>query len=359
MGEFVGYPAAGGAFTSGGTISNLTALAAARERALPGVAPRRPGGPPGGGVLLRRGALLGRSARPRCSASARTGVRSIPIDDRRRMLAGRRPPRPSTPTGRRASTPVAVVATAGTTLTGAVDPIDELADVCAERGVWLHVDGAYGLPAAARTRPRRQLFAGLDRADSVSLDAHKWLYLPEGLRRRARARPRRLRGARSRTTRPTCRTSATSHHAVDLTLEYSRPFRALKLWLAFRAHGADGVPRGDRAATSSRRGCWLDEVRRHADLELVCGEPQLSIVPFRHVPAGCDADLDAHNAALVRGAAATAASTSRRPRSTAASACVRASSTTAPPTTTCARFVDVTCEVGRSLLAGRGPAAGI
>ena len=74
--------------------------------------------------------------------------------------------------------PIAVVATAGTTLTGAVDPIDALADVCAERDTWLHVDGAYGV-AAATTPSAGDLFAGLERADSVTLDAHKWLFLPK------------------------------------------------------------------------------------------------------------------------------------------------------------------------------------
>src|SRR5207247_955012 len=67
---------------------------------------------------------------------------------------------------------------AGTTLTGAVDPIAELADVCAARGVWLHIDGAYGLPAAAAPSAAAH-FRGLDRADSVTIDAHKWLYLPK------------------------------------------------------------------------------------------------------------------------------------------------------------------------------------
>ena len=82
-------------------------------------------------------------------------------------------------------TPIAVVATAGTTLTGAIDPLDAIADVCEARGVWLHVDGAYGLPAASARRASRD-FAGFERADSCSVDAHKWLYLPEGVRRRAR-----------------------------------------------------------------------------------------------------------------------------------------------------------------------------
>ena len=132
-------------------------------------------------------------------------------------------------------TPVAVVATAGTTLTGAVDPIDALADVCDDAGVWLHVDGAYGLPAAT-TPSAAHRFAGLDRADSVTLDAHKWLYLPKAcgvllVRRRSD-----LLQAFSHEEAyiPHERTG----HMVDITLEYSRPFRALKLWLAFRAHGA-------------------------------------------------------------------------------------------------------------------------
>ena len=130
-------------------------------------------------------------------------------------------------------TPIAVVATARTTLTGAIDPLDELADVCEARGVWLHIDGAYGLPAAS-VRP--DLFRGFERAQSVSVDAHKWLYLPKacgvvlvrqgGPRRCVRARAGYLPHQRHEL------------HAVDITFEYSRPFRALKLWLAMRAHGA-------------------------------------------------------------------------------------------------------------------------
>ena len=104
-------------------------------------------------------------------------MRSLPIDGDRRLPpeAVRDAIRADRADGR---VPVAVVATAGTTLTGAVDPIGALADVCAEAGVWLHVDGAYGLPAAT-TPSAGHLFAGLDRADSVTLDAHKWLYLPK------------------------------------------------------------------------------------------------------------------------------------------------------------------------------------
>ncbi len=293
--EFIGFPAAAGAFTSGGTISNVTAFAAARERALPG---------------SRRGGMTGARPALYCSREAHYSVvrsaellgigsdqvRLLELDERRRL-------RPDAVAAAidadRAAgvTPVAVVATAGTTLTGAVDPIDELADVCASRDVWLHVDGAYGV-AAATTPSAGHLFAGLDRADSVTLDAHKWLFLPKACGVVLVRRHADLHGALAHEEdyipheRP-------DHHMVDITLEYSRPFRALKLWLAFRAHGADAI----RAAVERNLGqarLLYDEVAQRDDLEHLCGAPQLSIVPFRHAPRGVPVeDLDEHNALLV------------------------------------------------------------
>ena len=290
--EFVGYPAAAGAFTSGGTISNVTALAAARERALPGT--RSSGMPAGRAALycsaeahysvVRSAELLGIGS---------DHVRSLPQDERRRL-------RPETVAeaidGDRAAgiAPVAVVATTGTTLTGAVDRIDQLADVCEPRGVWLHVDGAYGLPAAT-TPSAGHLFAGLERADSVTLDAHKWLYLPKACGVVLVRRQEDLHGALAHEEdyipheRP-------DHHMVDITLEYSRPFRALKLWLAFRAHGAEAIRAAVERNLAQARLLYAD-VCRHDELEALCGEPPLSVVPFRHVPAGV-ADLDEHNARL-------------------------------------------------------------
>jgi len=290
--ELLGFPAGAGAFTSGGTISNMTALAAARERAIPG---------------SRRRGLGGVSATLYCSDEAHysieraaeilglgsENVRSLPIDGDRRL-----PPeavaeaiRSDRAAGR---IPVAVVATAGTTLTGAVDPIDALADVCEEEGVWLHVDGAYGLPAA--TAPSTaHLFVGLDRADSVTLDAHKWLFLPKACGVLLVRRREDLFHAFSHEESyiPHERTSA---HMVDITLEYSRPFRALKLWLAFRAHGAQAFR--DAVEDNVRQARLLhDLVVARDGLEPLCGPPPLSIVPFRHLGG---ADLNEHNAALVR-----------------------------------------------------------
>jgi len=189
---------------------------------------------------------------------------------------------------------VAVVATAGTTLTGAVDPIDELAEVCTRAAVWLHVDGAYGLPAA--TAPSAQaLFAGLAQADSVTLDAHKWLYLPKACGvLLVRHRDDLVQAfSHEEAYIPHDRTG----HMVDITLEYSRPFRALKLWLAFRAHGAQAFR--DAIEDNLRQARLLYDlvVANHA-LEPLCGPPPLSIVPFRHVGSG--RDPNAENGKLVR-----------------------------------------------------------
>jgi aromatic-L-amino-acid/L-tryptophan decarboxylase len=156
--------------------------------------------------------------------------------------------------------------------------------VCEPRGVWLHVDGAYGLPAAA-VRPA--LFAGLDRADSCSIDAHKWLYVPKACGLVMSRHTGIFAGAfaHEQGYLPHQRFEL---HAADVTLEYSRPFRALKAWLAFRAHGAQQFL--DEAELLYRR------ARSTEDFEVMEAPPQLSITPIRHVPAGVDPN--AHNQAL-------------------------------------------------------------
>ena len=289
MAEFVGFPVASGTFTSGGTISNLTALAAARERAMPG---------------SRHAGLGGERPVVYCSDEVHYSVtravellgigsdhlRVIPLDPLRRvrtdLLA-------ETIAADRAegATPVAVVASAGTTLTGAVDDLDAVADVCERADVWLHVDGAYGLPAAA-VRP--ELFAGLARADSCSVDAHKWLYLPKAC---GVVMSRHEDAFEHSFSHEQGYLPHQQHelHAADITLEYSRPFRALKAWLAFRAHGAqqfrDAIARNLEEADLLYRRAQMSE-----DFEVFEAPPQLSIVPFRHAPPGVA--VDAHNQRL-------------------------------------------------------------
>jgi aromatic-L-amino-acid decarboxylase len=274
-------------------LSNLTALAAARERVLPGSRTRGIFGTPSAIYcseeahysVVRAAEVLGLGS---------DWVRSIAMDGARRM----RPEEVALAidADRAAGvTPIACVASAGTTLTGAVDPIGALAAVCGPRGVWLHVDGAYGLPAAAAPSTR-DLFVGLELADSVSVDAHKWLYLPKAcgvvLVRDESALVEAFAHDESYMLH-----DENERHAVDTTLEYSRPFRALKLWLAFRTHGAgafrDAIERNLEQARLLRS--LVDE---HDDLEVV-GTPGLSIVPFRHLP-GDGRDIDEHNLELAR-----------------------------------------------------------
>jgi aromatic-L-amino-acid/L-tryptophan decarboxylase len=290
VGEFIGYPAANGAFTSGGTISNMTALAAARERALPG----------------SRAAGLG-GLRPAVYASAEVHysitravellgigsdrLRDVPIDAEHRM----RPDLLAEAIDRDIAdgvTPVAVVATAGTTLTGAIDPLASIAEICEARGIWFHVDGAYGLPAASVVPDR---FAGVERADSVSVDAHKWLYVPKA----CSVALVRERDALSQTfAHEQGYLPHQQHelHAADITLEYSRPLRALKLWLAFRAHGAaqfrEAIGRNLAEAQLLHR-----VASGRPDFATFDAPPHLSIVPLRHVPDGV-VDLNAHTQAL-------------------------------------------------------------
>ena len=288
--EFVGYPLADGAFTSGGMTSNLTALLAAREQAVPGA---------------RVEGLGGRRAAVYCSAEAHHSVvraveacgigsawiRRIELDEERRML-------PSSVANAidadRADgvTPIAVIATAGTTLTGAVDPLDALADVTEPRGVWLHVDGAYGLPAAAAPSASA-LFAGLDRTDSATIDAHKWL----GVQKPCSVVLLRQAGFLEAMFGHEERYMLHDHglaNPVDRTLEYSRPLNSLRLWMAFRVHGAEQYKAWiERTLENARELTRL--VREHDEFELL-HEPRLSTVCFRHAPTGMPAeDLDRHN----------------------------------------------------------------
>ena len=291
--EFIGFPLGEGSFTSGGQTSNLTGLLAAREQALPGV---------------REHGLAGQAAAVYCSEEAhhsvvravevaglgRRALRRVPIDERRRM-------RPDALAALLSSdradgvTPVAVVATAGTTLTGAVDPLDAIADVCKREGVWLHVDGAYGLPAAT-TQPVRHWFTGLERADSVTVDAHKWLGVQKSCSLVLLRRPGALRAAFGHEERYMPHQQDVAN-PVDQTFEYSRPFRSLRLWLALRVYGAAQF-RIWIEETLEHAARLADAIREHPVFELL-HEPMLSTVCFRHVPGDVPDDrLDAHNERL-------------------------------------------------------------
>ncbi len=295
--EFVGYPVQDGAFTSGGMTSNLTALMAARERALPGA---------------RYSGIGGRPAAVYCSDESHHSIaraveviglgsqalRRLPIDAERRMRADALAAALSV--DRDAGVvPVAVVATSGTTLTGAIDPIAEIAEVCAEHDVWLHVDGAYGGPAAG-VASLAPLFDGLDRADSLTIDAHKWLGVQKSCSMVMLAHRGPLERAFAHDERYMLHAGLAAN-GVDRTLEYSRPVRSLKLWLAFRVYGAARMRAWIEATTSHARRL-ADTLAGKPSFELL-NDPTLSVVCFRHRPdtgPGEDADLDSHNLSLAQ-----------------------------------------------------------
>ena len=291
--DFVGFPYAEGSFTSGGMTSNLTALLAARERALPGCRVH--------GLGDRRTAVY-------CSEEAHhsvvravevcglgsSAVRPIPIDARRRM----RPDDLEEALSKDLAAgivPVAVVATAGTTLTGAVDPLDEIAEICERHDVWLHVDGAYGLPGAAAPSAA-PLFTGLERADSATIDAHKWLGVQKSCSVVLLREAGRLQAAFGHEERYMLHEGDVAN-PVDRTLEYSRPFRSLRLWMAFRVYGA-GQYRAWIEATLANARLLADTLRDSPEFELL-HDPMLSTVCFRHTPPGTDG-LEEHNTRLAR-----------------------------------------------------------
>jgi aromatic-L-amino-acid decarboxylase len=277
LGGFVGYPVGGGAFTSGGTISNITALAAARERALPG---------------SRREGLMNVRPAIYCSAevhySVRRGVellglgsdciRLIPIDAHHRMRSSMLAESLARDL-REGITPIAVIATPGTTLTGAIDPIGEIADICQRFGVWLHVDGAYGLPAAS-VAAKKSAFSGIERADSVSVDAHKWMFVPKACSALMVRDRNTLTATFSHNESYMLHENETGN-AVDETLEYSRPLRALKLWLAFKTHGAEEF-REAIAANLAHAQSLYDTAKADSRFEVLPFRPELSIVPVRY-----------------------------------------------------------------------------
>jgi aromatic-L-amino-acid/L-tryptophan decarboxylase len=198
--------------------------------------------------------------------------------------------------------PICVVANAGTTSTGAVDPLDAVADVAADAGVWLHVDGAYGAPAAA-VPASRHLFAGLHRGDSLCIDAHKWLYAPVDcsalLLHDAAASARAFGAGADDYVRVLATQPAETFAFWDHGLELSRRFRALKLWATLRFHGARRLA----AAIGEDIGLAAHLAERVAaaeDFELLAG-PGLSICCFRHAPAHVDEPaLDAHNERILQ-----------------------------------------------------------
>ena len=290
-----------GVLLSGGSLANLTAFAAARATLGQGVAYLTD---QTHSSLPRDLLALGFTA---------DQVRILPSDDGLRMpvaglVAAMAEDRAA---GRQ---PMMVVASAGTTNTGTVDPLPQLADLCAAEGMWLHIDGAYGAPGALCARGRADLI-GMDRADSLVLDPHKWLFQPYDVGCTLVRRPGALDRAFSMNPEYLKDVMSTTGE-VDFrnrSLELTRRSRALKLWLTFRVYGAE------RLRTAVARGIELAE---HAE-GLLRGDPltweivtpaQLGIVTFA-LRAGDRAQHAARAKALADSGYAALTSTTLKGRS--------------------------------------------
>lgn len=180
--------------------------------------------------------------------------------------------------------PIAVVGAAGTTGTGAIDPLDRIADVCAERDLWFHVDAAYGGPAAL-TESLRPLFVGIDRADSLAFDPHKWLYTPHASACILVSDPDVLVDAFAVDASYIVTDPDHTGWGIDvyeLSPQFSRPFSALKIWVSLLAHGWSAYE--ERIEHDVNLARYLHHVAAtHPELEPM-GDPGLSITCFRYVP---------------------------------------------------------------------------
>jgi glutamate/tyrosine decarboxylase-like PLP-dependent enzyme len=306
IGEIVGYPDdAEGILVSGGSMANFTALAAARRAMTPG--------------NVREDGLAG-EGRPRLVVYASDQVhhcvdkavdllgigtqnlRKVETDERFRIRVDQLE---KAIAADRSSglLPAIVVGNAGTVNTGAIDPLDELAEICRRESLWFHADGAYG--AMARLSPTlAPAFAGLDRADSIAADPHKWLYVPY----EAGATLVRERGRLAATFRKFPEYLAADPESpfpgpvwfAERGVELSRGFKALKVWMGLKTHGSRAYAQSIENDVELAR-FLAGEVDRRPEFERLA-EQVLSIVNFRYRPAGAslsEEDLDRLNRRIV------------------------------------------------------------
>lgn len=312
LAEMCGVPTGHtGVYSGGGSTANLLAMGAARQAAFEalGVDPAADGvaGAPPARIygsrevhhtIHRAAGVLGLGRRAFAEIDSDVAGRLDPDALDRRLEADRRA----------RVLPVAVIAVAGSTGTGAIDEIEAIADVAARHGVWLHVDGAYGLPAAALPE-MQDAFRGLERADSLIVDPHKWLGTPVGcgatyvrdgalLHRAFRQEPAPYLEAQT----PTEALSQFDDQGplwYEQTIELTAPSRGVWVWSTIREIGLDGMRTRLRRHISFARHV-ADLATAHPRLQLLL-PPELSICCFRYRPSfEGEVDLDALNEEIVR-----------------------------------------------------------
>ena len=268
LSDLAGFPAtAGGVFVSGGSAANLSALVTARE-----VFTTNRGQRP-----TRFTVAVTDEVHASVRAAARVmdvNVLAVPVDADGRMTGSALD---AALAAHGADDVFAVVATAGTTNAGVIDELDAIADVCAARGLWMHVDGAYGLAALCSDIARRR-FDGIERADSFGVDPHKWLFAPYDCAALVYRDPKHAAAAHAQHGAYLDAVNRGDWNPSDYAYHLSRRARGLPLWFGLATYGTraytDAV---DSTITTART--FADEVAARAEFRLL-QEPELSIVLF-------------------------------------------------------------------------------
>ena len=281
--KLVGMPEeAGGLFVSGGAVANLAGMAVARQIQLNG--DMRDAviycSDQAHFVISRGLRILGFAPEQLREIHADEDFR-LPVADLEQAIAEDRA------AGKR---PFCISATAGTTNTGAVDPLGDLADLCEREDLWLHVDGAYGT-SACLTEHRKMELAGIERAHTLTWDAHKWMFQPVEcstlLVRDRHWLPRTFKETSE--ILKDAQVDGEELNYMYLGIQLTRHFRALKLWMSLKVFGADAM------RTAIERGFELAEMaesllRDSGRWEIVT-PAQLAILTFRYIPANGDEKL--------------------------------------------------------------------
>ena len=280
--EFIGFPSdTSGVLVSGGSAASLTCLKAARDSQASFDVRKQ--GVRSGAPLTLYVSTEGHSCLDKASDMLGIGtnhLRRIPVRDdftidldllEQRIMQDKEA----------GNVPFCVIGNGGTVNTGAIDPLNDLADICERHGLWFHVDAAYGGPAAA-TLLAHDLFKGIERAHSVATDAHKWFYVPfeagvafvrssETLRNSFSVLPDYLRSDTDHIGR---------HDSTEYNFQLSRNFKALKIWMTFKAYGSDRLRRSIENNIEAVHHL-AEQIDASADFERLAPAP-LSIVCFRY-----------------------------------------------------------------------------
>ncbi len=287
LSQFINYPGGSGIMVSGGNMANFVGFLAARKARA--------------GWNIRENGLHGNDVKWRVYTSAEThtwiskaadlfglgleSIRWIPVDADQRMDL-QILEKTITEDISAGAVPMMIIGTAGSVSTGTVDPLENIAALCKKYDCWFHVDGAYGGFAAALPE-LQDMFRGLDQADSIAIDPHKWLYSP-------------IEAGCTLVKHPDALRDAFSFHPVyynfdgeeepqtnfyELGMQNSRGFRALKVWLAMRQIGTSGHTSLIREDIALAR-LLFDTIRDYEELETF--SHHLSITTFRYRPAGID-----------------------------------------------------------------------